>query len=306
MLSNWLSFETLKWLLTTLAIPLSLGVVSYQYQSAQTERQVTDARLRLYTELLSKREEADTGVRKGIFDRVLETYLKPETQDLESKIVALELLAVNFNDSLDLSPLFWQISREIQQPEQKGKRPFLTTQLDRITNDVKDRQIEVLESVGASTDVEINLDRLQNDSGKAIDTDLSFLDTDPAAPKDQKLTRHFTVEVAEYEPAGRRVWVFVTHRARPLDECGRKTWRIFSVSCVEGKEILSGFWVDVFDFPLTNFTRTSKSERFTVVLRRYKPPTANLTIIYFPSSRSGVKDKPFIDEVISNLRATTR
>jgi hypothetical protein len=26
-----------------------------------------------------------------------------------------------------------------------------------------------------------------------------------------------------------------------------------------------------------------------------------MTLIYFPSSRSGVKDKPFIDEVISGL-----
>jgi len=90
--------------------------------------------------------------------------------------------------------------------------------------------------------------------------------------------------VAEHDPVGRRVLVFVIHRG------------------IDGKEILSAFWVDVFDFPLTNFVRPSKSERFTLVMQRYKPPTANLTLIYYPSSRSGVKDKPFIDEVISNLK----
>ena len=283
--ANWLSFDALKWLLATLLIPLCLAILSYQYQSAQTDRQATDAKLRLYTELLSKREEADTGVRKGIFDKVLETYLKPGAGDLEAKLVALELLALNFNDSLDLSPLFWQIDRQIRQPKHAKQLPFLLKQLERITNDVKDRQIEVLESVGESKEVDVNLEGLQNDSGKAIDQDLSFVDPDPAAANDQRRTRHFTIEIAEHDPVGRRIWVFVTHKHKD-----------------NAKESLSEFWVDVFDFPLTNFVRTSKSERFTMVMRRYKPPMATLTLIYFPSSRSGVKDKPFLDEVISDLR----
>ena len=37
-------------------------------------------------------------------------------------------------------------------------------------------------------------------------------------------------------------------------------------------------------------------------MRRYDPPNVALTLIYFPSSRSGVKDKPYIDEVISGLK----
>jgi hypothetical protein len=38
-----------------------------------------------------------------------------------------------------------------------------------------------------------------------------------------------------------------------------------------------------------------------VVLIRYSAEDAQLGLIYFPSSRSGVKDKPFLDEVISTL-----
>ena len=284
MLPTWLSLDALKWLVATAAIPVTLAVVSSQYQSAQTERQATDARLRLYTELLSKREEADTGVRKGIFDKVIETYLKPAGQDLQGKLVALELLALNFNDSLDLSPLFWQLDREIRQQAQPERRSALMDQLQRITNAVKDRQSEVLEAVGDSVDRKVELSGEAPALGRPIDEDLSFPDPDPSAVKNQKLTRHFTVEVAEHDPAGRRILVFVTH------------------TDVNGKGRLGAFWVDVFDFPLTNFTRISKSERFTVLLKRYDPPTAALTLIYFPSSRSGVRDKPFIDEVISDLR----
>lgn len=282
MLPNWLSAENFKWLVTALAVPVSLLIVSTTYERAQNERQANESRLRLYTELLSKREEADTGVRKGIFDKVIETYLKPGGQDLGAKLVALELLALNFNDSLDLSPLFWQFDRQLE-PEPAKRRAVLAKQLLRIARDVKERQIEVLEVVGAKWDASIDLEELAT-APPLIDADLSFVDLDPSAPKGRKVTRHFKVEVAEHDPAGRRVWVRVSS-----DEA--KQWAL---------------WVDTFDFPLVNFTRISKSERFSVVLRRYDPPSAQITLVYFPSSRSGVKDRPFIDEVISNLAQPTR
>lgn len=271
---KWLSADNLKWLVATLAVPIALGFVSYMYERSQTQRQATEARLRLYTELLSKREEADTGVRKGIFDKVLETYLKPGAEDLDAKLVALELLAVNFNDSLDLSPLFWQLARQIDSAPRSG-RSALRAQLQRISRAVKDRQIEVLEVVGAKRDGSLDLDDLS--MSEPLEADLHFTDPDPFVRERQR-TRHFKVEVAEHDAAGRRVWARVSS--------GDKQW---------------AFWVDAFDFPLVNFTRISTSERFTLLLKSYNPPSAELTLIYFPSSRSGVKDKPFIDEVISGL-----
>jgi hypothetical protein len=273
---NWLSFENLKWLIGTLAVPVALGYVSSNYERAQTERQTNEARLRLYTELLSKREEADTSVRKGIFDKVLETYLKPGSQDLGAKLVALELLALNFNESLDLSPLFWQLAQQIE-AEPAKRRAELAKQLQRIARDVKERQIALLEAVGTKRDASLELDELAT-AGPVIDADLNFPDLDPFAPEGRQVKRHFKVEVAEHDPANRRAWVRVSSN--------ESQW---------------AFWVDTFDFPLVNFTRISKSERFAVVLKRYDPPSAQLTFVYFPSSRSGVKDRPFIDEVISNL-----
>ena len=273
---SWLSVENVKWLIATLAVPVTLGVLSSQYQRAQTDRQTSEARLRLYTELLSKREEADTSVRKGIFDKVLETYLKPGSQDLAAKLVALELLALNFNESLDLSPLFWQLAQQID-TEPPARRESLTKQLLRIARDVKERQIALLEAVGTKRDASLELDELAA-AGPLIDADLSFPDLDPFAPEGQLVKRHFKVEVAEHDPANRRAWVRVSSN--------ESQW---------------AFWVDTFDFPLVNFTRISKSERFALVLKRYDPPSAQVTFVYFPSSRSGVKDRPFIDEVISNL-----
>jgi hypothetical protein len=278
MWSEFLKLDNLKWLITTAAIPVTLAILAQQYQGAQTERQANEARLRLYTELLSKREEAETGVRRGIFDKVIEKYLKPEGENIAEKLVALDLLAVNFNDSLDLSPLFWQIDRQIQRQIEQGRDVGdLPRQLDRIANAVKDRQIDALEAVGARADAPIYFaesDKL----GPLIDKDLSFTDPDPHAPKGQKVKRHFIVELIEHDAVQRRSLL----RLR----CDRRE---------------SFVWVDPFDFPLVNFIRMSKSERFTVVLVRYRPDDAQLRLIYFPSSRSGVKDKPFLDEVISDL-----
>lgn len=296
--------DNLKWLIGTLAIPAALGFVSYEYQKAQAEHQLNDARLRLYTELLSKREEADTSVRRGIFDKVLDTYLKPggeekaggkkrpgqekaSGQDLEAKLVALELLAVNFHDSLDLSPLFWQLDREVERSPQ-GKQEALATQLKRIAEGVKDRQIEALEVggslAGASRDAQVQLSDVHKlGQQPVIDADFSFEDPDPFAPKGRKLQRHLTLSVIAHDAARRRIFVVVQARG------------------AEGQERQWGFWVDAFDFPMVNFTRLSRSERFTVLLQRYDPPSAKVTMIYFPSARIGAKDKPFIDDVISDL-----
>jgi hypothetical protein len=68
-------------------------------------------------------------------------------------------------------------------------------------------------------------------------------------------------------------------------------------------------WVDPYDFPLTNFSRVSRSERFSLVLDRYKPTddggTARLVLLLFPSSRSGAKDRPYIDDLVARLAQST-
>lgn len=275
---GWLSGDNVKWLIATIAIPVTLGFVSYQYQKASSARQVADSRLRLYTELLSKREEADTGVRKAIFEKVLGTYLTPGREDLEQKLVALELLALNFHDSLNLSPLFWQLDREIRRNRASAEeRDAWLKQLERLAREVKDRQVEVLEVVGARLDGSILFDEMEQ-RPVLIDEELVFRDPDPLATEPEK-RRHFKIEVAEHDAARHRVLV------RAHD--GKTQWV---------------FWVDPFDFPFVDFARLSKSERFAAVLRTYRPDSAQITFIYFPSSRSGVKDKPFMDEVLSNLQ----
>lgn len=271
----WLGFENLKWWIGTLAIPATLGFVAYQYERISAERVAEESRYKLYTELLSKREEADTAVRRGVFEKVLGTYLNPTTGDIEQRIVALEMLALNFHESVNLSPLYWQLDEQIAK-EPAEPRDRHSAQLRRVAASVKDRQVEVLEVAGVKRDGTISFDNIDT-AEPWVDEELSF--EDPDSRQTQRLRkRHFTVEVVEHDRTHRRLLVRVHD--------GVRQWV---------------FWVDPFDFPLVDFARISKTERFAVILRSYSADSAQLSFLYFPSSRSGAKDKPFIDDVLSDL-----
>jgi hypothetical protein len=51
-------------------------------------------------------------------------------------------------------------------------------------------------------------------------------------------------------------------------------------------------------------TRLPHGRRCAVVLRNFGDDSAELTLVYFPGSRSGLKEKPYYDEVIDELLKT--
>jgi len=279
---RWLDSETTKWVLTVVGIPLALAYLSHRYEQTTARNQAADARLRLYTELLTSREQADSGLRKDMFGKVLDTFMTKRDGDIDQQLVELELLAANFQDSLNLSPLFRQIRRKIDAQAPVDKQA-LTERLESVASDVKDRQIEALELVGAKMDGTVNFAQLEaGTSAPVVDKELSFSDPGAAdapggGPGLHK--RHFHVEALE--------WDKVLHRLLVQVHDGSKQWVIS---------------VDPFDFPLVDYTRISNTERFTVAMTSYSDDYAQLKFLYFPSSRSGVSDKPYIDQVLASLR----
>jgi hypothetical protein len=279
----WFNSETIKWVLTVLGIPLALAYFSHRYEATTAKNQAADARLRLYTQLLTSREQADSDLRKDMFGKVLDTFMTKRDGDIDQQLVELELLAANFQDSLNLSPLFRQIRRKIATtPSPKEKQAF-TERLESVASDVKDRQIEALELVGAKMDGTVNFAQLEaGTSAPVVDKELSFADPGGAdsptgSPGIHK--RHFHVEALEWDKEQHRLLVQVHD--------GAKQWVIS---------------VDPFDFPLVDYTRISNTERFTVAMTSYSDEYAQLKFLYFPSSRSGVSDKPYIDQVLASLR----
>lgn len=275
----WLASETVKWWVNTLALPVALAVATIVYQYAAADRVATEGRDKLYTELLSKREEAEADVRRNVFEKVLGTALIPAQGDMEQRIVALELLALNFHESINLSPLYWQLARQIAD-EPSERRDRYTKQLERIAENVKARQIELLDVFGAKREATIIFAEVARTNllSPLISDKLTFKDPDVRGPQPE-FERQFDVEVVDHDAVLRRLLVRVHD--------GKKQWTL---------------WVDQFDFPLVDFVRISRWERFAVILGSYTADSASLRFLYFPSSRGGVKDKPFIDDVISGLR----
>jgi hypothetical protein len=280
----WLNSETIKTMLTVIAIPLALAYLSHRYEETTAKNQAADARLRLYTELLTSREQADSGLRKDMFGKVLDTFMTKRDGDVDQQLVELELLAANFQDSLNLSPLFRQLRRQIDAQPAKDKAALME-RLESVASDVKARQIEALELVGAKMDGTVNFAQLDSGTGApvVVDKELSFSDpgsTEVVAGGNHGLhKRHFHVEAMEWDKDQHRLLVQVHD--------GSKQWVIA---------------VDPFDFPLVDYTRISNTERFTVAMTSYSDEYAQLKFIYFPSSRSGVSDKPYIDQVLASLR----
>ena len=253
------------------------------------ERERTEQKFQLYINLLSKREEADTAMRLGLFNSLIGSYMERSTTDLGKKLTQLELLSLNFHDALNLNPLFWELQRRIDQSPPGANRDALGEHIDRVAKGVRDRQVALLEvgAVAMKRDVDLRL---------VVDPSSPQADTKPwstvlrvprfdEAGRPGKPECEVTLEVTMKDPKMRRVWVDL----KPQD-CDHK--RV-------------AFWVDMFDFPLATFSRITPFERIAVTLDDYdeQVQVAKLTVLYFPSSRSAAKDKPYIEDLVTRLRA---
>lgn len=94
-----------------------VGFVSNLTLTSITNKQET---ARLITELQIQREQAESDLRKDVFDQTLQAFLlKNQKQDyslsgMSKQLLRLELLALNFGDSLSLSPLFNEFREDLQ------------------------------------------------------------------------------------------------------------------------------------------------------------------------------------------------
>src|SRR5260221_14532267 len=94
--------EPVGGLLTAIAV----AMLGYYGSRIIEGRQEIDSKQRLYTELMSKREESESTLRKDMLQQIIGSFLGTEKQSLDSRLLSLELLAYNFHQSINLKPLF--------------------------------------------------------------------------------------------------------------------------------------------------------------------------------------------------------
>ncbi len=287
--------------LTAVAIVL-LGFMTSSYlakrqageQRLLAERQLIEAKTQIYAQLMSSREQADSSLRKDMFNSIIQTFLTSnfaglegkKSSGLEEKVLALELLVYNFHEALDLGPLFKHVQSEVidTKAEEYQKR------LERIASEVTDKQIAVLEEAGGKLDGTIDLEELNKkpEGIKVIEGTLPSHPIGTDGSKQALRRRDFKVEALYADQ--KRNEIRINLKVRTPNEDG-------------DEEILqsSVFWVGFFDFPMIDNTRLSDGERCAIVLRKLKPPSAEITLVYFPGSRASLKEKPYYNEVINDL-----
>jgi hypothetical protein len=275
------SLLTFKWMLETLALPAALVFVPLWYQSREASRTLADQQFRLYTELLNKREEVDAQVRRGLFEKLLGGFLDANPTSIDTRIVELELLSLNFHGSLNLAPLFWDADRKIDALPAGKSRDDYHSRLDWMARQVKDRQIAQLVGDGAQRGWDVNLAKVFE--GAAPITEGFVVSRAGWAGRDAPEKRYFTVTVFEHDADKRSLKLQVAWGGSPQEQVR--------------------FSIDAYDFPLVNFTRLSADERFAIVVDAYQPEQQNvrLKFLYFSSGRAGSNDRPYIDDVMSRL-----
>lgn len=288
---------SVKWLLEKFTLPVAVCLAPLIYQSiagcqANIERAAKEVQQRqeqknqLYTTFLTKREESETTLQQALFNQMVGTFFGAEVRkDPAKRLVQLELLAVNFTDSLNLNPLFWDLQRQIEKMPRGDQRSELSAQLLRIADEVKRRQSAALTLNGAFSEylVGVGLDDCNGRNGLEIDC---HYHAPPVELKGFK-QRKFLLDVIERDDKNRRLRVIIS------DENGN--W------------LTQKFWLETFDFPLSTFSRIGAEERVAAVLDDYGreiPGQAKVSILYFPGSRSAVKDKPYIDDLLLKLTAS--
>lgn len=262
----------------TAAVVALLGIVGSTYLN---EKQKIDTNVRLYTELMSKREEAESALRKDMFTSIIDTFLKPQAPSLDARVLNLELLAYNFHESLNLKPLFMNIDQQIRQSTDARKSEY-RERLNRVAREITRKQMVILESAGKKMDSKFKLANAPS-SRKGSPLELEEVELTL-----EGVLREFRMYVMEVYPATQEI------RLRLEVVTPEQPAAPFSTNNVE-------FWVSFYDFPMIDHTRLSHDQRVAIALKNFEEGYANITLVYFPGSYAGLKEKPYYQEVVKEL-----
>jgi len=271
-------------LLTALAIAL-FGYYSSDYLN---RRQAIETNTRLYSELMSRREESESALRKDMFVSIISSFLKPTGGSLNSDVLNLEMLAYNFHESLNLKPLFLDLKRRIARAEAGARTAAARAEcveyrdrLERVARETARKQMIVLEGVGKQMDRTVDLSG--NPEGMSLE---------PAVLTLEGVQTTVTLDVLGVDRKNREVQLGLTIET-PDSTLGRQTKT-------------ATFTVSYFDFPMIDNTRLEKGQRCAVVLNSFSDQSADLTLVLFPGAYASLKEKPYFNEVIESVLSASK
>jgi hypothetical protein len=282
---GWDKLQILVQPLGGLFTALAIAMLGFKSSEFLNRRQAIETNTRLYSELMSKREESESALRKDMFQTIIGSFVSAKGKgDLDASVLNLELLAYNFHESLNLKPLFLDLKRkimqELAQPHSRaaGKEyEGYMERLERVAREIGRKQVIVLEGVGKKFDRSVDLS-----------TDPSGESLEPATLTLDSLQATIGIDVLSVDRANKELEVALSVET-PDPKLGRQTKT-------------ATFTVSYFDFPMIDNTRLVGGDRCAIVLNGFSAYSADLTVVLFPGAYASLKEKPYYSEVIESIR----
>jgi hypothetical protein len=283
----WDKAEIILHPLGGLITAITIAMVSYYASDYINRNQENEAKTRLYTELMSKREESESALRKDMFTSIIGTILR-DSATMDEKILQLELLAYNFHESLNLTPLFTYLNRR---NNNETKDPKLYSAYRKrifdMSKEVTTKQLASLEGVASIEKFVYFYDSLAfnaNDTFSCVFTD-SILSGKVIVPI--KHLVHLTIQEKDTLNSTVKVGLKILTRIPERED----------------KVADPSFSIDFFEFPMIDNTRLINDKRCAVVLRDFDPVNQfiELDLIFFPGSHSSLKERPYYDDIVAKL-----
>jgi hypothetical protein len=262
---------------------VAIALFGFITSSKSDQRQALETNTRLYSELMSRREESESALRKDMLVSIIQSFLNPDRADLNNDVLSLELLAYNFHESLNLKPLFIDLMRRIKHaeataptPEKKADLVQYQERLENVAREIARKQMIVLEGVGKRFDRTVDLS--QDADGSSLDHASLSLDS---------VQTDIDIDIVHVDKENREVTVSASIET-PDPAQGRQTK-------------VATFTVSFFDFPMIDNLRLARGQRCALVLTNFSDHSADITGVLFPGAYASLKEKPYYNEVIQSV-----
>jgi hypothetical protein len=264
-----------RWL-QILVVPVTTIIIG-QYASSWQEK---ESARRTYADMMSRREEAESALRKDMFQTTISPFLQHKSDDIEASVLRLELLVTNFHDALDLSPLFKDVYRTLVTKKTEASAKLLA-RLATSAQEVVRREVDAIREASIIRTGTVDLDTLKQGPVNLFGDEMLKL------PGGGSPSRTMRVDVLSYNKEANEFLVRLAVLGGgnpPVVELQTKP-----------------FHLGPFDFPLIDNTRLSGGDRVALSFDGSAEDVAQIMLIYFPGSRASMKDKQYYEDMAAEL-----
>lgn len=313
---RWDKIEILGRPLAAFLTALTIALLGWFGQGVLLDQQQQETRRALFTELLSKREDAESALRKDMFNTIMSEFFEAEGRppgqvNISQRLLKLEMLALNFGESLSLNPLFIEIDNDIEGLSNGDSelgfldRDDFRARLHSLARRVSGRQIAALAPGGRLFEFDVPISEAVE--GNTYRWPDGVIPADPSnMTEDERAMLKAELSDIELDEVKRTYSATFSHadrrRKTVLVHLEIQSWNPDNEQAVPETTEMD-FELNFFNFPMIDNTRLSRNQRFGFVMESFGDKSIHVIGICFRGMYSSQRDKPFLDEVIYQLNS---